>query len=301
VKKSPHRTAEERTPEELDLDTERGRIAAIRWPREGAPKVLCAHGWLDNAASFIPLGHCLDQLDVVAMDFPGHGRSFHRPPESPYYFTEYLWDIDTTLDELGWPSCHFIGHSMGAAAISLYAAAAPERIRSLTFLDALGPISEAAAKLGGRLRKSLESIRKGPRARKPYDSLEDMVKARQANSDLPAEAAQLICERSARQEADHFEWTYDPALQWVSPILMTEEQALAFLATIEAPVLSLTATPFAPFISKAMYEARARAIPHGHHEIWPGHHHMHMDQSQKVAARVQSFILEQETRRGKTS
>ena len=289
-----------RAVEEIELDTERGRIAGIRWPLEGAPKVLCAHGWLDNAASFIPLGPWLTRLDVVAMDFPGHGRSFHRSPESPYYFTEYLWDIDAALDELGWPSCHLLGHSMGAAAASLFAAAAPERVRSLTLLDALGPISESPAKAGGRLRNSLESIRKGPRPRKPYDSLEDMVKARMANSDLPADAARLICERAARQEGDHFEWTYDPALQWVSPVLMTEEQALAYLATIEAPVLSLTATPFAPFVTQQKYEARARAIPHGRHELWPGHHHMHMDQSQKVAARVQSFILDVEMQRGKS-
>jgi len=289
-----------RAAEEIELDTERGRIAGIRWPLEGAPKVLCHHGWLDNAASFAPLGACLGQLDVVAMDFAGHGRSYHHLPEAPYYFTEYLWDIDAALDELGWHGCHLIGHSMGAAAASMYAAAAPERIRSLTLLDALGPVSEPPAKLGGRLRKSLQSIRNGPRPRKPYDSLDDMVKARRANSDLPEEAARLICERSAQQEGDHFEWTYDPSLQWVSPVLLTEEQALAYLATIEAPVLSITATPFAPFITQAKYEARTRAIPGGHHELWPGHHHLHMDQAPKVAARVQSFILEHEAKSGTT-
>ena len=287
-----------RASEEIELDTGRGRIAGLRWPVEGAPKVLCLHGWLDNAASFAPLGSSLAGLDVVAMDFAGHGRSYHHLPEAPYYFTEYLWDIDAALDELGWRGCHLVGHSMGAAAASMYAAAAPERARSLTLLDALGPISESPAKLGGRLQKSLQSIRNGPRPRKPYGSLEDMVKARRANSDLPEEAASLICERSARQEGDHFEWTYDPALQWVSPVLLTEEQALAYLAAIEAPVLSITATPFAPFITQQKYEARAAALSHGHHELWSGHHHLHMDQAPKVAARLRSFILEQEARSG---
>jgi len=283
-----------REAEEIVLDTKRGRIAGIRWPADGAPKALCLHGLLDNAASFIPLAAWLGDLDVVALDFVGHGRSYHHPPVAPYYFTDYLWDLDASLDELGWPSCHLVGHSLGAAVASLYAAAAPERIRSLTMLDALGAISESPAKLGGRLQKSLQSVRNGPRPPKPYDSLEDMVRAHQAKSDLPAELARLICTRSARQVGDHFEWTYDPALQWVSPIVISEEQALAYLGAITAPILSITATPYAPFVDQQKFEARKRAMPHGCHELWPGQHHLHMDQAAAVAARVQSFVLEQD-------
>ena len=294
------KSAPARESEDIVLDTPRGRIAGIRWPSEGAPKVLCTHGWLDNAASFVPLAPWLDQLDVVAVDFAGHGRSEHHPAIAPYYFTDNLWDLDAALDGLGWQSCHLVGHSLGAAVASMYAVAAPERVRSLTLLDALGPISESPAKLAERLHKSLNSVRSGPRPRKPYDSLEAMVKARRANSDLPEDAARLICMRAAQQVGDHFEWTYDPALQWVSPIVISEEQALAYLGAITAPILSLTATPFAPFVSQKKFEARAKAMPHGKHEILSGHHHMHMDQSKAIAARVQPFILEQDASPGKT-
>lgn len=288
-----------RESEEIVLDTKRGRIAGIRWPDDDAPKVLCTHGWLDNAASFVPLAAWLNQLDVVAIDFAGHGRSDHHPPMAPYYFTDYLWDLDAALEELGWPTCHLVGHSLGAGVASMYAAAAPDRVRSLTMLDALGPISESPVKLGGRLQKSLQSIRNGPRPAKTYDSVEEMVKARQAKSDLPDEPARLICTRSAQQVGNHFEWTYDPALQWVSPILVSEEQVLAYLGTITAPILSITATPLAPFVSQEKFEARKRALPHGHHELWPGHHHLHMDQAEAVAARVQSFILAKDPTFGK--
>ena len=65
---------------EIRLDTTQGALAGLAWRREGAPRVLCLHGWLDNAASFVPLAPLLDRLDVVALDLPGHGHSEHRHP-----------------------------------------------------------------------------------------------------------------------------------------------------------------------------------------------------------------------------
>ena len=48
------------------------------------PKVLALHGWLDNAASFIPLAGQLPHLDLVMLDLPGHGRSAHLGPGAEY-------------------------------------------------------------------------------------------------------------------------------------------------------------------------------------------------------------------------
>ena len=52
-------------------------------------KILCLHGWLDNAASFnrlVPL--LLDSAEdiptqIVALDFPGHGLSGHKSSDGP--------------------------------------------------------------------------------------------------------------------------------------------------------------------------------------------------------------------------
>jgi pimeloyl-ACP methyl ester carboxylesterase len=161
-------------------------------------------------------------------------------------------------------------------------------------IDALGPMSESPDKGASRLQRSVQSVREGPRRKKAYVSVEDMIAARLANSDLSPESARLICERSIRQVGDHFEWTNDPALYWVSPVLLTESQIHDYLQHIRAGVLTLTATPYAPYVNEEKVKSRTSAIPHGRHLTVEGHHHFHMDQPETTARLVKEFILEQD-------
>jgi len=292
--------------QDLELETRRGRIAGLRWrPRPAADPnaksghatpVLAVHGWLDNAASYLPLAQHTAGLDLVAIDLPGHGQSSHHHPSAPYHFTDYVSDVDAALDALGWDSCHLLGHSMGSAILSLFAVAAPDRVRSLTCLDTLGPITDAADAIPGRLRRSLKSLRAEPRRKKPYASVDEMIAARLDKSDLDAAAARLICERSAQAVDSHFEWTNDSALYWVSPLVMTEDQALECMAVIDAPVLSITARPLASFIREETVQARIAALKNGTQEWVDGSHHFHMDHPQRTAARIIPFIQHEESR-----
>ncbi|TCZ81442.1 alpha/beta fold hydrolase, partial [Lysobacter sp. N42] len=68
---------------EIHLDTAFGRLAALRSASGGVP-VLALHGWLDNAASFLPMAAHLPGLDLVALDLPGHGASAHLPASADY-------------------------------------------------------------------------------------------------------------------------------------------------------------------------------------------------------------------------
>ena len=110
-----------------------GTMEGLHWARPGAAKVLCLHGWLDNAASFVPLAPFLKDFDLLALDFSGHGFSSHRPETSRYYFPDYIFDIDAAMHQLGWHQCHLIGHSMGGGVASCLAAALPERVDRRTF------------------------------------------------------------------------------------------------------------------------------------------------------------------------
>jgi pimeloyl-ACP methyl ester carboxylesterase len=277
--------------EEILLETPLGLLAGLRWKAEGAPRVLCLHGWLDNAASFRPLAEHLTGLDIVALDLPGHGLSEHRHHSARYHFIDYLWDVDAALTALGWENCHIIGHSMGGGVSTLYSSASPAHIRSIVVLDGLGPVTSAATETAKRLRRSMTVMRKERNPLRPYDSIDDMVRARRGVSDLSVNAAKLLCERSAMQLGKHFYWRTDPALNWVSPIVLTHQQLLNCLGHIEAPLLSWMATPFASWHSEDKIRDRQEATRHGRHETIEGHHHFHMDVPEQIAGPIHSFIL----------
>lgn len=274
------------------MDTRQGRLAALHWPGVDGPRVLCLHGWLDNAASFVPLAPLLRPLDLVAIDLPGHGHSEHRHTTSRYHFIDYLFNVDAALDQLGWHSCHLLGHSLGAAIASAYAAGAPERVRSIVLLDTMGPVSVSADSTAERLRRSLAKNRRGTGTVRQFNSIDHMVKARCLYSGMKEDAARLICERAAMKSGTHYQWRSDPSLNWVSSLVMTNEQALDLLSHITAPVLTFTATPDSPWASREELEKRRRALDHGVHETISGHHHFHMDKPGEIAGTIREFIIE---------
>ena len=277
------------------LDTRQGRLAGLGWRRANAPRVLALHGWLDNAASVAPLGPLLGGLDVVALDLPGHGHSEHRHTTTRYHFIDYLFNVDAALDALGWESCHLLGHSMGASIAATYAAGAPERVRSLVLLDGLGPLTAAPSTAGERLRRSLRKNRLGSSEPRRFDSLEDMIDARRKVSGLSEPAARLICRRSAHERDNAFVWRSDPALNWVSSLVMTEEQVLDLLRHVECPTLTYQALPASSWFPAEIVAARRAAIRLGEHLFIEGHHHFHMDVPDAIAETIQSFILRNDT------
>ncbi|MEO8000969.1 MAG: alpha/beta fold hydrolase, partial [Arenimonas sp.] len=72
--------------QEISLKTARGIVTALQSGNPEGEKILCLHGWLDNAASFVPMMPMLEKYNVVALDMAGHGGSQHRMPGYDYVF-----------------------------------------------------------------------------------------------------------------------------------------------------------------------------------------------------------------------
>ena len=275
-----------------------GTLEGLHWARPGAPKVLCLHGWLDNAASFVPLAPFLKDFDVLALDFAGHGFSSHRPETSRYYFTDYLFDVDSAMDELAWDNCHFIGHSMGGGVASCFAAALPERVNRLVLLDSLGLLTLASNQAAQQLRLSMLSIRKSRSFLRPYKSVEEAMLARQRKSPLSDEAARLLCERSLEHTGDYYQWRTDPRLNWRSPQLSGDEQSLEMLAAIRSPTLVMTSPAIIDFFGEDTAHKRLSAIPGSKHVMNNGHHHFHMEQAEQVGTCITEFLQQQDQSQG---
>ena len=139
---------------EFELQIAAGCIRGLRNGGNG-PKVLALHGWLDNAASFVPLAAHLDGLDIAAPDLPGHGRSAHMPPGTDYTFVGAVHQVLDVADALGWERFALLGHSMGAGIASLVAAAVPERIERFVAIEALGALPETVEQTVPRLRDAV--------------------------------------------------------------------------------------------------------------------------------------------------
>jgi pimeloyl-ACP methyl ester carboxylesterase len=267
-----------------------GTLEGLHWARPGAPKVLCLHGWLDNAASFVPLAPYLKDFDLLALDFAGHGFSSHRPETNRYYFTDYLFDIDAAMDRLGWDQCHLIGHSMGGGVASCFAAAIPERVNRLVLLDSLGLLTLPANQAAQQLRLSMLSVRKARSFLRPYESVEDAMLARQKKSPLSDAAARLLCERSLEHTGDYYQWRTDPRLNWRSPQLSGDEQSLEMLAAINSPTLLISSDMIIDYFGKDMAHKRLSAIPDSKHVTTDGHHHFHMEQPEQVGGHITEFL-----------
>jgi len=275
-----------------------GTLAGLHWARPGAPKVLCLHGWLDNAASFVPLAPYLQDFDLLALDFAGHGFSAHRPETSRYYFTDYLFDLDAAMDSLDWDQCHFIGHSMGGGVASCFAAALPERVHRLVMLDSLGLLTLPANQAAQQLRLSMVSVRKTRSFLRPYESVEEAMLARQKKSPLSDGAARLLCERSLEHTGDYYQWRTDPRLNWRSPQLAGDEQSLEMLGAIRSPTMMITSAAVIDYFGEDMAHKRISAIPGSKHVRNGGHHHFHMEQADRVGPCIADFLKQQDHSQG---
>jgi pimeloyl-ACP methyl ester carboxylesterase len=271
-----------------------GVIEGLHWSNPGAPRVLCLHGWLDNAASFVPLSGFLKKFDLLAVDFAGHGFSSHRSSSSRYYYVENIYDIDAILDVLGWETCHIVGHSMGGGVASSFAAVVPERLNRLVMLDAVGALALPAEQTAKQLRLSVMSVRKARSFLRPYDSIEAAMRARQKNAPLSDEAARLLCERSLEHTGDYYQWRTDPRLNWRSPQLMTNAQVLDLLSAIRAPTLAITSPTVLEYMGEEMLEKRLGSIANCKRLSDEGHHHFHMEQPELTGRRITDFLLQQD-------
>jgi pimeloyl-ACP methyl ester carboxylesterase len=285
---------------EFSLDIPLGRIAGLRGGAPGAPRVLALHGWLDNAASFVPLAAEFDrvgmQVELVAPDLPGHGRSAHLPPGADSSFAGALHCVLDIADALGWERFALLGHSMGAGIASLVAAGCPQRVERLLAIEALGALPELPEKTSQRLRDAVAATRALPGKRlRVFPDLEPAVRARMQANGLGEAAARLLVERGVRVvrgDGDGgFEWSSDPRLTLPTMVRMTEAQVRNLVAGIECPARVLYADPPQPYLPEPLRSEHVALLPRGERIVLRGGHHLHMEDPRAVAAAIGDFFL----------
>lgn len=246
---------------------------------------LLLHGWLDHARSFDLLAPLLPGR-TVALDLRGHGDSQWVGAGGFYHFVEYVADIDGALEQLSPDGpARIVGHSMGAAAGLLYAAARPARVSHLTMIDGV-PLSISTQEIPARLTSYLEDLRKTPRTRRTVESLESAAeRLLKNNASLSPRAARVLAEGGVSPDPEQdglLAWKWDPLLRAHSPLPVTEDAVQLIVAGVQAPVLALRAER-GVLAEEAELRARFPHLQLTVHTVPGAGHHVHLDAPEEVA------------------
>ncbi len=276
---------------ETRIDIPLGRITGLRGGRDGAARVLALHGWLDNAASFVPLAAHLDDIELVAIDLPGHGRSVHLPPGAHYTFEAAVHHVLDVADALGWTRFRLLGHSMGAGIASLVAASAPERIERLACIEALGGLAHPAEDAARRMRESVAASRAlGDKAKRVFASPEPAIQARMRANQMSEPVARLIVERGIAPADGGWAWSSDQRLTVPTFLRPVDAQIDALVAGIECPTRVVFAEPAQSYLPDDVRRRYAACLRDGEMIVLPGTHHLHMETPAEVATAIGAFI-----------
>lgn len=150
-----------------ELGAEPGKSAVVEGVRlayddEGrGPALICLHAAGHGARDFADLRRRLrGRCRVVALDWPGHGRSGEdAAPASAARYAELLAGF---VDALGLESPIVLGNSIGGAAAIRFAAARPGRARALVLVDS-GGLDRVDALARGATRAMVAFFRAGAR------------------------------------------------------------------------------------------------------------------------------------------
>lgn len=279
------------TPREVVFPTAWGSLAGLRLECPGRPRVIALHGWLDNAASFLPLLPHLADLDLLLLDLPGHGRSAHLPAGAEYGLATHLHAVLDAADALGWDRFTLLGHSMGAAIAALVAAAVPARVERLALIETLGPLAEAEENTVARLQQAVAAARvPAGRSLRVFPDLAVAVRARMQASQLDEDCARLLVERGTCKVEGGYAWSSDPRLTRPAATRLVEAQVTALLAAMACPVRLVYAEPAQPYFPEAVRMARLAAVPRVDLAVVPGGHHLHMDQPGLIARLLRGHL-----------
>jgi pimeloyl-ACP methyl ester carboxylesterase len=252
--------------------------------------VLCLHGWLDNANSFLPLAAALPELPILALDLAGHGHSSHRSADAHYYLFDYVADIAALCRQQGWQQLIVFGHSMGGMVATVLAASFPELVRKLVLIDSLGLMTTAAEDTTTQLRKAVISRGQSYQKQKPqYATLAEAATARQQQSDFDMASAMLLTERGCEATTTGFSWRADLKLREVSAFRLSPAQAHAVIRNLQCPVLALMSTQSPAEIRQATEQFQAD-YPQLELIQCPGGHHLHMTHAAFCADTIRRFV-----------
>ncbi|QQX78457.1 alpha/beta fold hydrolase [Shewanella sp. KX20019] len=270
-------------------------LSAKLWGSQDKPLILALHGWLDNANSFLPLSRYLTNYQIMAIDWPGHGLSEHRPGKYPLHWIDYLYDLDALLDALPQHQqpIAILGHSLGGIIASAYTSAFPEKVDQLILIEALSPLYEKESKTKQRLnnsfvahRRYLQSTLTNPSV---YQDISVAVNARHKLTALDVAWCEVITQRNMKKIDSGVCWRSDPRLKLDSPLRLVYSQVDALMQQHEVETLLVFGHQGFSQLKSAIPAAKSWFKQLEVREL-EGDHHLHMGNAKEVSVAIENFL-----------
>uniref|UniRef100_A0A8C2G1B6 Serine hydrolase like n=2 Tax=Cyprinus carpio TaxID=7962 RepID=A0A8C2G1B6_CYPCA len=279
-----------RAASEFRMTVPWGEVRGQVWgPSEGRP-VLCLHGWADNCGTFNTLIPLLPKdWRFVAIDFPGHGLSSHRPDGCFYTFPLYVADVRRVVEALQWKRFSIIGHSMGESFSALY----PEMVDAVVLLDTYGFLPTQVTDMFKNMRKGInDQIQYDNKTEErkervyTYEKAKERLKA--ANPSLSDQSADILLERAVREVEGGFVFTRDFRINltaFVSCDILFKIKDVSFFRAKEGLFKTfILPDGYVDMILKSWTDQKATIVD------VEGDHHIHLNKPESVASLISDFL-----------
>jgi abhydrolase domain-containing protein 6 len=122
-------------------------------PEDATEAVVMVHGYSSEKTVWMRFAsHFTDRYQVLILDLPGHGETAFDP-ELKYDTVSQGQRVLQAMDALNISRAHIIGNSMGGFIAAQIALHHPERVQSVTLIDAAGVIAPEASDMEKMLAK----------------------------------------------------------------------------------------------------------------------------------------------------
>ena len=252
-------------------------ICAKQWGNPDGEPTIALHGWLDNANTFDRLAPLLPELNLIAIDFAGHGKSDHRAEGVHYHPIYDMQDVLAIANELNWHQFNVIGHSMGAAIASELAAMFPDRVRRSVHID--GFLATGGNTPRDRIEQSrvaIEKILKPHHKARVFENVDAMAQRVSEATDQSFEAAKALVDRGHKSVEGGITWRTDPRIRYPTPLRHTRSQIDLLLQDSTSPALLIVAEQGDTWYQPEIPDAKD-AHPNLRIEHMEGTHHIHLE------------------------
>ncbi|XP_023947830.1 serine hydrolase-like protein [Bicyclus anynana] len=282
-----------------------GNIACLSWGDPQKPPMLMVHGYMDSAATFIPIVNLLpDDYFYLAFDLPGHGKSDPFPGGILVSQTHQVEAVRRVVEYFAWDTFLYMTHSVGFIIGVIYNCVWPFKISKMINIDPGPPLSTYCFHENNPMlwyQYQYEHFYETTYSRleiyrnKTYtydQAIELLVKSRK----LTKEQSAVVLSRTLIPQGDGmYRLSWEPTMKKLPSVYVTEDMLISIVTTNAPPMLNIVASiddTIKPFkkIGARLIERFKKSIPNFFLYNVIGHHDIHITNPDTFVDKIIDFL-----------